>query len=926
MAEAIVNKLVARGAPQDQLTPLLTYHSAALKEFARIYQDRFPQADLLGMGGSGVVLKLSGPLKKDELQTESSVAPKCLKYPHPCIGLPGDFSLTDVIDNEAQRLREINHPNVMPLEDTVCAELKNESVSSRDRRVPAYLMPFVRSAELGDFVSSTLATPEQMIGLLLEAADALSYLHSKELIHLDIKPANILVAQDGPGTTRALVSDFGFCKHIVQFSTGSTLVMGTDGYMDPDLILLMAQPTSSNENRVRDRVPRGHLTTQFDRYSFGATILDCIASFLDGRAPEGDLRTIPTSLWRGLVFVALRCSGRNPRAMRNHDRYPKRKTVAPDGLFQPEIADAFSYLTTGELKADLALLQEGRLGFLEPEVAEATGDSLCLPERMFAPLSNRVVKTIDSVLVRRLATISQLALCYHVYPGASHSRKEHVIGTYRTACRLLRQLILDPANPSGAMILKAPQQRLAMLAALLHDMSHIPLMHEFEDSLPELRQRTFTSQLLSGDWGGDSFMNELQDVLASWDVSLRDLRAVLGHREHDAQSNPSGKESREHWERHWDRPAFQLIRSIINGSVDADKIDYLQRDALHVGVRFGQGVDRERLETQITTVIEDQGSGHNLKVRCRMGTWRKGQAAAESLIGVRHSMYSQVYAHRTVRAARAMLNYVVWRWRLTSRYAGFDGDEVAKELFGFASGLGPIEKQRPLFEPGADELALAITPKITDNLPYNESRIIRWLAFISADDRAKSMAEALISRQLYKKVCSLDRNDAEPFIRTVFPRKGNVHQPSRLSARQWLSLIDHLTLQLQGFLSNDSSTVSASAFNAELPPLLLDIAIPKTMRTQSELSIVRDSLSSEVTWKRISRIDSERAGIVPGAIVDRSPIYEAYGGNFDDSMAPISIRLFARGDLAPNLRARIDRRTAANWLEIFRPPEEGERR
>src|SRR5690242_5463102 len=107
MTDAIVSKLRSRGAPYEQHNYLQSYHKASLEAFSSVYQERFQEATLLGMGGSGIVIKLSGSsLAGSESSAEQSVAPRCLKYPHPCIGLPGDFSLTDVIDNEAERLRE----------------------------------------------------------------------------------------------------------------------------------------------------------------------------------------------------------------------------------------------------------------------------------------------------------------------------------------------------------------------------------------------------------------------------------------------------------------------------------------------------------------------------------------------------------------------------------------------------------------------------------------------------------------------------------------------------------------------------------------------------------------------------------------------------------------------------------------------------
>lgn len=60
MADSIVAKLQSRRTPADQLPYLRTYHTAALHGFCLKYAKRFTEAKFLGMGGSGVVLKLSG--------------------------------------------------------------------------------------------------------------------------------------------------------------------------------------------------------------------------------------------------------------------------------------------------------------------------------------------------------------------------------------------------------------------------------------------------------------------------------------------------------------------------------------------------------------------------------------------------------------------------------------------------------------------------------------------------------------------------------------------------------------------------------------------------------------------------------------------------------------------------------------------------
>jgi HD superfamily phosphohydrolase len=98
-------------------------------------------------------------------------------------------------------------------------------------------------------------------------------------------------------------------------------------------------------------------------------------------------------------------------------------------------------------------------------------------------------------------------------------------------------------------------------------------------------------------------------------------------------------------------------------------------------VQFGHGVDIDRLERRVTAVLwRDHASTH-----CSVAAWTGGQAAAEGVIATRHSMFSQVYAHRTVRAARAMLNYVAWRWREARTSSRAKEPDLLHDLFEYSS-------------------------------------------------------------------------------------------------------------------------------------------------------------------------------------------------------------------------------------------------
>src|SRR3990167_8889868 len=81
-------------------------------------------------------------------------------------------------------------------------------------------------------------------------------------------------------------------------------------------------------------------------------------------------------------------------------------------------------------------------------------------------------KLIDSAPFQRLRFIHQLGIAYFVYPGATHSRFEHSLGTMEIATRIAQQI--------GA---SADWVQIIRLAALCHDLGHLPFSHDAEEAL-----------------------------------------------------------------------------------------------------------------------------------------------------------------------------------------------------------------------------------------------------------------------------------------------------------------------------------------------------------------------------------------------------------------------------------------------------------
>jgi len=245
-------------------------------------------------------------------------------------------------------------------------------------------------------------------------------------------------------------------------------------------------------------------------------------------------------------------------------------------------------------------------------------------------LEPEALAVVDTPAVQRLRYVRQLGHAFLVYPGATHTRFEHALGTYHLARRVLAQL----DELEGRRAPPDPAEGLAVrLAALLHDIGHYPFSHALEEAgLPhheDLAARHLTTGPLAG-------VLERLGVPAS-----RLLPLIQG-------SSPSP------------------LAGIVAGSLDVDKLDYLSRDATMCGVPYGV-IDVDRLLTSLT--LSDG----------RLALHAKGLAALESLLFAKYQMYRNVYWHHAVRSATAMFKRLVRRTiaagRMTAETVAVETDD-----------------------------------------------------------------------------------------------------------------------------------------------------------------------------------------------------------------------------------------------------------
>lgn len=254
-----------------------------------------------------------------------------------------------------------------------------------------------------------------------------------------------------------------------------------------------------------------------------------------------------------------------------------------------------------------------------PEVVglDARGGVIRIPPELDVPITERVRAIIDSAEFRRLAGVSQLGLVSLVYPAAHHSRFEHSLGVYRLALLFLRHLSYDDRFAETITVQDAER---FLAASLLHDLGHWPFCHPIEDiRLPNVpRHEMFARGFLEE--------GELASVLKkSWGIEPAEVVSLLNDKPKD-------------------RTAC-ILKSLLSGPIDIDKMDYLSRDSLHAGVPYGRNFDQGRLIGSLC--LNEAGDG--------LAISEKGKTAAELMVFARYVMFSEVYWHHGVRSATAML-------------------------------------------------------------------------------------------------------------------------------------------------------------------------------------------------------------------------------------------------------------------------------
>ncbi len=247
-----------------------------------------------------------------------------------------------------------------------------------------------------------------------------------------------------------------------------------------------------------------------------------------------------------------------------------------------------------------------------------------IPLRGNVPAVGPVRALLDAAPLQRLRGVRQLGLAHLVYPGATHTRFEHSLGVYAMGARILEELA---GRPRG-LPLDDGDARCFLAACLLHDVGHYPFSHTLEDVPPDplgrlrlVRHDERARQIVLGDPVVPGVLER------QWGCDPERVCRVI-----DEGGGVVGASD-------------ARLRAMLAGPLNPDRLDYLERDSLHVGVPYGRLIDLDRLLSAMA--FSPDGA-------CLCVT-RKGVSAVETLIFASYLMYREVYWHHTVRAGQAMV-------------------------------------------------------------------------------------------------------------------------------------------------------------------------------------------------------------------------------------------------------------------------------
>ncbi|WP_138496087.1 HD domain-containing protein [Paenibacillus pinistramenti] len=311
---------------------------------------------------------------------------------------------------------------------------------------------------------------------------------------------------------------------------------------------------------------------------------------------------------------------------------------------------------------------------------------------------------INTPEFQRLRRIRQLGTTFLTFHGAEHSRFSHSLGVYEITRRIISQF-----ERSGYSDWPKEERMVALCAALLHDLGHGPFSHSIEEAF-EMHHEDWTCKILLGNTEVNRLLKQISEQFPE------KVAAVI--------------------RKDYDKP---IVVNLVSSPLDADRMDYLLRDAYFTGVNYGT-IDIDRILRMLRPF-------HG-----RVVVKESGMHAVEDYLMSRYQMYWQVYFHPVTRSSEILLRHIFRR---------------AKELwsagYSFKIMLDPL--------PGLFTRELTVEEYLQLDEALIQTVFMKWQH--EEDEILRSLCERFMNRNLYKYV-EIEETDNESIdaMRQAFEAAG----------------------------------------------------------------------------------------------------------------------------------------------------------
>ncbi len=673
-------------------------------------KDRYEMDSPINIGGTAIVVKVT--------DTNLGIH-HALKCARPMLGR--EPILAKIIASEIGRLRESFHQNIISI--SYKGEINVESV-----RWPFYVMEYIEGAQdVWDFMEKNKPDYKKIIDIIRQCVDGLLFLHGRNIIHGDIKLENLLISPDG----RVKISDLGSARVLGEEEDTETQIAFTREFAHPELRAIVSEEYVSDSNRARGKILRSKLKKTFDLYALGKNILRVLK-----RYDVADESLVP--FYFRLYLELMGC-----RLLDGHNRQDELALGLPKGVYSE-----IKYSSIEEVAKDIRKITgEYSIHEVIPELDHHYEYTIQISSPSATSFTKRMANLLATPTFRRLASVSQLGLLVQIYPTATHSRLEHVLGTFSNVVRYCDALWSDHLNPLFKHIVTERDVNLLLLGALCHDLGQYPLAHDLEEAEEKLFSHKDITLKIVKDWSGSTELRKL--IKEDWGLECEEVAQFLS-------TNPASL----------DTPfKSRLLYTLIDGPIDADKVDYLIRDSNNLNVPYGRVIDVERLLKCLTVVFKQEGGSTFVS----LGIHEKGKTPAESVAFARYAMFGSVYWHHTSRVLKSMLHRAVWealptqKDRRSREYHELQEkfySEVLNEGGGVSLELFPKLKREGL-------------PKIPQ-LSMSDFLLIEWLYGVTSS-RGNQLLKMICERRIFKRLLVVSQRKNQNLWEKLIEFRKNVN-------------------------------------------------------------------------------------------------------------------------------------------------------